>query len=737
MDDSRTPSGPSTEARQLFSPPVRIALMFGAFGVLWILLTDRAVELVAGPLDPDLPSTSTLQSIKGLLFIVLSTLLVFWLARREHKRALALATSERRLSRLVDELGESRAMLARTEQLAHIGSWEYDVASGKIRWSEGMYTIYEMDPSLPAPDLKDHGRILHPDDFPAVLRAVAAAVAEGTGYDMVVRIVRGNGEVRDVFVHGRAVRAAPGQDGVPGPVIHLYGSLHDITDKRRAEKERETLVTAIEHTAEAIIVTDLEGRIEYVNPAFEAITGFSRAEAVGNHPLRSTSDVPASAFVRETWTDRSQGQSWTGRQIHRKQDGHTYTAELSISPVTDPSGRIERYVVVERDVSHEVELERQLLQSQKMDAIGRLAGGIAHDFNNILTGITGFTSLAIDSLAADDPAREDLAQVVEAASRAASLTRQLLGFARRQTAQPKVLDLGPTVTPMLDLLRRIIGEHIALRTHFAPDLWPIQIDPSQLDQVMTNLLVNAKDAIRDVGQITITATNAIIGDELGAVGLLPGDFVRLEVSDTGSGMDALTLERIFEPFFTTKNEGHGTGLGLATVYGIVRQNGGFIDVQSTVGEGTTMRIHLPRHLGDATPQGRRELNPTPHGKGTLLVVEDDALLRALVERLLKGLGYDVLSAASPRAALTLAADHPEHFDLLVTDVIMPEMNGLQLYEQLEKLRPGLRCLYISGYPAEVIAKRGLVDDDLHFLQKPFTQDGLAHAVAKALGGATA
>lgn len=501
------------------------------------------------------------------------------------------------------------------------------------------------------------------------------------------------------------------------------------------ERERETLAAALEQTAEGVALTDASGRILYVNPAFTRLTAYSTRDLVGQTPAPPASpdtarDAAASnALTRSSWVELAAAGTWKGRVAHTKKTGEPYTAELLISPIAAPG--LARYVVIERDISREVELERELQQSQKMEAIGRLAGGVAHDFNNILTAISGFTMLAQESLPEDSPARADLSQVVDAAGRAADLTRQLLGFARKQTAQPRVLDLGRTIVPMLELLRRVIGEHITVEAQFATNPWPVHIDPTQLDQILTNLVVNARDAITGPGRILVRVDNASL--QTSEVPQRRGDWVVLIVEDNGKGMSKETLERAFEPFFTTKAEGHGTGLGLATVYGIVDQNGGFIDVRSEPGQGTTFLVHLPRHAGVATTREAPHVSASTLASSksdTILVVEDDALLRALIERLLRQAGYTVHTAASGMAALELTGLGP--VDLLLTDVIMPGMNGHELFAALSLRRPGLRCLYVSGYPRDVLATQGLVPLDVELLPKPFSHDALVRKVGELI-----
>ncbi|MFO1424335.1 MAG: GAF domain-containing protein [Candidatus Competibacteraceae bacterium] len=382
-------------------------------------------------------------------------------------------------------------------------------------------------------------------------------------------------------------------------------------------------------------------------------------------------------------------------------------------------------------------LEAQLYQAQKMEAVGRLAGGIAHDFNNMLAVIAGHADMALEQAALDSPLRADILEVREATRRSAELVRQLLAFARKQPIAPQVLDLNNTLAGMLKMLGRLIGEDVELLWKPASTLWPVNMDPTQIDQIMANLVVNARDAIAGVGRITIETGQAVFDESYCEThaDTSPGSYVLLAVSDTGCGMDKAVQAQLFDPFFTTKPPGKGTGLGLAMVYGIVKQNRGFINVYSELRQGTTFKIYLPRHESDSASI-RLGLAPatTPTGAETVLLVEDEAALLNLGKVLLERLGYTVLAAAGPNQALKLAGAHAGVIDLLLTDVIMPDMSGRDLWQQLRELRPGLKCLFMSGYTANVIAHHGVLDDGVHFLQKPFSRKALATKLREALSG---
>jgi PAS domain S-box-containing protein len=382
-------------------------------------------------------------------------------------------------------------------------------------------------------------------------------------------------------------------------------------------------------------------------------------------------------------------------------------------------------------------LEAQLHQAQKMESVGRLAGGVAHDFNNMLGVILGYTELAKERVEPNTPLHTDLEKIQEAAQRSADLTRQLLAFARKQTVSPKVIDLNSTIESMLKLLRRLIGEDIDLAWQPGKEVWPVKMDPTQVDQILTNLCVNARDAIVDTGKVTIETGKASFDEEYCAhhAGFVPGEYVLLAVSDNGCGMDEETQAHLFEPFFTTKEVGKGTGLGLAMVYGVVKQNNGFINVYSELGQGTTFKIYLPRHLDKTVFLPKNKLDkPSERGHETILLVEDEPAILEMSTIMLERLGYTVLAAGTPGEAVRLAQEHPGRIDLLLTDVIMPEMNGRDLAKNLLSIYPDIRRLFMSGYTASVIAHHGVLDQGVHFIHKPFSMKDLGEKLREALEG---
>ena len=501
-----------------------------------------------------------------------------------------------------------------------------------------------------------------------------------------------------------------------------------LEDQMNTQADLKRLATAIDQAAEIFVITDAQGTIQYVNPAFEAVTGYSRQEAIGQNPRILRSGQQDADFYHALWNTISSGKTWRGRFINRRKNGSLYSEDAIISPVCDLAGHIINYVGVKHDITEHLRLSGQLQQSQKLDSLGRLAGGVAHDFNNMLGVILGHAEMAMEQTDPSHPLFSDLQEIRKAAERSAGLTRQLLAFARKQAVMPKVLELNETVDGMLKMLRRLLGEDIDLVWLPKAGLWPVLMDPSQLDQILANLCVNARDAIAGVGQITIETANDVIGPSRATEfpAATPGDYVRLDVRDTGCGMDAETLTHIFEPFFSTKASGAGSGLGLATVYGSVTQNNGFIHVQSEPGQGTVFHIFLPRYTGaaEATPPS---LPPLPAARGceTILLVEDEPAILAIAAQMLQGLGYTVLKASSPAEAIRIAREQPDPIHLLLTDVVMPDMNGLDLAKHILLLQPQIQCLFMSGYTADVIARNGLLEDGMNFIEKPVVKQTLA------------
>ena len=521
---------------------------------------------------------------------------------------------------------------------------------------------------------------------------------------------------------------------IDGELVGSVSVVRDITERKQAQEELERLSVAIEQAAETVVITDSEGTIQYVNPTFEQITGYTREEAIGRNPRFLKSGKHDDVFYKEMWNTLLRGDTWRGRFVNKKKDGTLYTEDTVISPVRDASGRTVNYAAVKRDITEEMKLEEQLRQAQKMESVGRLAGGVAHDFNNMLGVILGHAEMAMEQMDPAQPLFDDLHEIRTAAQRSADLTRQLLAFARKQTVTPSVLDINETVEGMLKMLRRLIGEDIDLAWLPGSGVWSVKVDPSQIDQILANLCVNARDAIEGVGKITMETENVNFDETYwaGHPGFTTGEYVLLTVSDNGCGMDKETLDMLFEPFFTTKEMGN-TGLGLATVYGIVKQNNGFINVYSEPGHGTSFKIYLPRHAAKTTQmQKEGPAKPAKRGHETILLVEDEPAILKMTTKILERQGYTVLAASTPSEAIRRTEAHPGEIHLLLTDVVMPEMNGRDLAKNLLSFYPNLKRLFMSGYTANVIACHGVLDEGVNFLQKPFAMQDLAAKVREAL-----
>ncbi len=510
----------------------------------------------------------------------------------------------------------------------------------------------------------------------------------------------------------------------------------DITGRKRAEEQIRKLSRAVEQSPVSILIADRRGDIEYVNPKFTASTGYTLDEVRGQNPriLRSGETPPEE--YRELWETITSGGEWRGEFHNRKKDGTLVLVRATISPIRDESGTITHFLGVEEDITSQRLMEGQLRQAQKMEGIGRLAAGIAHDFNNLLTVISGRSSLLLEQLEPGSKPRGSAEAILKAAERATGLTRQLLAFSRQQILQPRILDLNPLIMNMTKLLRPLIGENIELVTSCCHDLGRIQADPSQLEQVILNLAVNARDAMPNGGRLTIETANVTLAPDYAETRfqLVPGPYVLLAVSDTGIGMDESVRAHVFEPFFTTKAQGKGTGLGLATVYGIVKQSGGYIWVYSEPGQGTTFKVYLPR-VDEASPAGlsATALGPDAlHGTETILVVEDEAPLRAMVVDILKPCGYRVLEAHDGARALEIASTLNGPIHLLLTDLVMPGLGGRDVAARLLALHPHIKILLISGYTDDVAFRQGLTDGQTAFLQKPFSPQSLSRKVRELL-----
>ncbi|MFA6317741.1 MAG: PAS domain S-box protein [Elusimicrobiota bacterium] len=537
-----------------------------------------------------------------------------------------------------------------------------------------------------------------------------------------------------------SVAASPIHDDT-GRLAGFSAIYHDITGRKQAEQRLSTLSRALDQSPTIVVITDAKGGIEFVNPRFTEVTGYSFDEAVGRNPRFLKSGETPPEEYRRLWEAIMAGGVWKGELHNKRKDGTLYWERASISAVRDASGALIGFLGIKEDITAHKEMREELRQAQKMESIGRLAGGVAHDFNNLLTAIKGYAELLRDSIPKADPRSDDVLEVLSATDRASALTRQLLAFSRRQVLSPQILDLNAAVADVSKMLRRLIGENIRLETRLADAPCMVKVDAGQLDQVLLNLAVNSRDAMPTGGILTITSEVVTPSPEFfrDRTGLQPGPMAVLSVSDTGTGMNEEVRRHAFEPFFTTKERGKGTGLGLATVYGIIKQSGGDIVLRSLPGQGTTFLIYLPQvsSAQDATEKEKekekeKEAGPSRHE--TVLFVEDEEVLRRLGERSLATHGYSVLTAANGAEAIALLKSRGRPVDLLVTDVVMPGMNGRELAKKVWAMKLCRRTLYISGYTDDAVGLHGILEEDLAFLGKPFNPTGLLRKVREVLDG---
>ncbi|MBN1424083.1 response regulator [Candidatus Fermentibacteria bacterium] len=647
-------------------------------------------------------------------------------------------------------LRQSEDLLNEVGRIAKIGGWKMDLITRKAAWTRGTYDIVEIEPGQPIPGPDEHVDYYLPEYRPMIAEAMRALIEDDKPLDFEAQLRTAKGNIKWCRAQARALREGE-------TTVEVRGTFQDITARKQAEEalraSEAQLSNALQIARAGHWEYDVGRDLFTFNDNFYRVFRTAASE-VGGYQMSSADYArrfchpdDAAIVAQEVRAAIESADPDYSRQIeHRslRADGEVGYITVRFFIVKDPQGRTVKTYGVNQDITERkkaeeerAKLQAQLQQAQKMEFVGRLAGGVAHDFNNQLQVIFGYTTFAQKRVDPGDLLYGDLEEIRKAAQRSADLTRQLLAFARKQTIAPEVLDVNAAVESTLKMLRRLIGESIDLAWLPGKNLWQVKVDPAQIDQILANLCVNARDAIEGVGKVTIETGTAQF-DEISCsehAGCVPGEYVVLAVSDNGCGMEPAVLEHLFEPFFTTKGVGEGTGLGLATVHGIVTQNKGFVSVRSEPGEGTIFRIYLPRHEGEAVDAWKEKAKEVPKGRGeTVLVVEDELSILRLARRMLESLGYVVLTAGTPSEAAGLASHHTGEIHLLITDVVMPEMTGRDLAARIAETRPELRCLYMSGYTADVIAPFGLLEDGVQFMQKPFTLEELARKVREALEG---
>ncbi len=654
-------------------------------------------------------------------------------------RQLLLRYYEREIARREldeNELRKSEARLQEAQRIGRVGSWVVDLAKDTLHWSEESYRIFGRNPETFVPTRDGFLETIHRADLERVRARIQAAIQSGKPYQIEHRIILPGGNERIVIENAEV------QLDDSGKAVAMVGTVQDITEQKKAEEalqaSEERFRAIFQDASIPMLLVNREGQVIGSNRAMQDFCGFRAEEFKQKRidELVHSDDRESIAGQVEELLKGKFSHTTPREQRYRHNDGHFLWGRCVASGVLDRSGAFQLAVIMVEDISERRRLEEQLLQSQKMEGIGRLAGGVAHDFNNLLTAILGYAALLESSLPPRDRLQEDAREIVKAANRAASLTQQLLAFARKQIITPKIVNLNELVLNIDKMLRRLIGEDIEFVTLPGTDLWPVKVDPIQLEQVLINLAVNSRDAMPTGGRLTIETGNVFLDEDyvLQHVEVTPGPYVMLALSDTGVGMEEQTRAHLFEPFFTTKEKGKGTGLGLATCYGIIKQAGGYIWVYSEPGKGTTFKIYLPHAGGSATwPERSSVLTSDLSGHETILLVEDEPLVREMTAQVLRTHGYNVLVAENGSEALSVAHDLSSPIHLVITDVVMPQMSGRQLADILRGNRPGIKILYMSGYTENSIVHHGVLEEGIAFIAKPFTPTGLLKRVREELG----
>ena len=635
-----------------------------------------------------------------------------------------------------DELRKSEERLRQAVRVSEIGIFDHDHSTDTHYWSARQHEMYgwPADEPVTVPAFLQR---LHEDDRQVIADGIRRAhdpVAKGS-FDVEHRIIRSDGQVRWIATRSTTIFAGEGSER---HAVRTVGASLDLTDRKHVEEGRERLAAILDATPDLVSISDPSGKLLYLNQSARAFLRIEGTNGLSNRRLgdqlpESTRELVLKTAIPAATRDGS----WKGETVFLDSEGREVPFSVLLLAHKQTDGRISFLSTIARDLTKEKSLEAQFLHAQKLEAIGRLAGGVAHDFNNLLSVIMGSAELAARGLPPEHPSLVDIEEVKRASERAASLTRGMLAFSRKQVLRPRVVDVNEVLRGMVPMMGRLIGEHIEIATRLAPDLGRVKADPHHLEQVILNLVVNARDAMPSGGTLTLETQNAFFDERYAQLHLetKPGPYVMVAVVDTGIGMTAATQARIFEPFFTTKAPGQGTGLGLSMVFGIVKQSGGDVSVRSEIGRGTSIHLYFPLTEDGEPVVEAAATTPLAAGArgGRVLLVEDEARLRKLVDTILRRHGYEVLVAEGPVEALEIALNDPRPIDLLLTDIVMPQMSGTDLAEQIATFRPDIRVLLTSGYTDNILHE-GIVDNGVHFLTKPFTPDVLLETVRHVLDG---
>ncbi|AKJ63536.1 PAS domain S-box protein [Kiritimatiella glycovorans] len=655
--------------------------------------------------------------------------------RDEHGRVHGYYAVLNDVTHYVEALAQLEATSARMDAAVHagrIGIWERDFRTGTVFYSaEWKRQLGYADDDVGGALEEWTGR-LHPDEASRVLEELQAFMeSANTEYEFEFRLRHRDGSYR--WLEARTVIYRE-DDGTPR---RMLGTHVDVTERRQAEREREHLLHAVEQVADIVVVTDTEGAIRFVNSSFERITGYGRDEVLGENPRILKSGEQSDDYYRDLWETISGGRTWHGRFVNRKKDGEHYTESATISPVFDQNGTIVSYVAVKRDITEQLLLEEQYLHAQRLEGVGKLAGGIAHDFNNILQVMMGNAQIARTEAEEGSSLQTSLDEVLKAGKRARDLTRELLTFTRRHDTERRPVNINELIANMEGMIRTALSERVGYESRLTDGLPAVSADPGQIEQALLNLVTNARDAMPEGGSFRIETSTQYL-DEWFCTWhseASPGEYVRIDVSDTGCGMDRDTCEKAFDPFFTTKEVGAGTGLGLSSVYGIVSQHKGFISLYSEPGRGATFRLYLPasEESCEAPEAPRLEGDPVPGGTATVLLGEDDPGVMTWLRHILERAGYRVIAAEDGAAALELIDAGGEKIDLAVLDVVMPRYDGSEVARRFrEKHGEEAPVVFLSGYSRNYLSGFRERDSATRILSKPCCEEDLLRAMHSLL-----
>ncbi len=643
-----------------------------------------------------------------------------------------LANQVRQLQQAEGARKNSEENLQKAQSIAKMGGWDYDLHSKQLQWSQTIFEIFEIDPQEFSASYEIFIEAVHPDDREHVKKAYADSLIHKKQYNIEHRLLMKDGRIKWVK------EICENKYDTDGQAIRSIGIVQEITDIKESEKDRIRLATAIEQASETIVITDKRGSIQYVNPAFEKLTGYSCEEALGQNPRVLKSGKHDQNFYKEMWTTLLSGETWHGHLTNRKKDGTLFEEEATISPVKNSKGEITNFVAVKRDVSRELLLEKQLQQSIKMEAIGTMASGIAHDFNNILSAIIGYSEFIQREVTKESQIGKNIAEVLTAGKRATDLVRQILTFSRQEASEKQALLPYPIVKETLKMLRATLPATVTIQENIDPDCGAILATPTIIHQIVVNLCTNGLHAMAEQkGTLTVglqcrELTTEDIPPERG---IISGPFVVLTVSDDGCGMDQPTIDRIFEPYYSTKEIGRGTGLGLAVIHGAVKDYKGFIEVKSSVGKGSTFSIYLPvtkEPVTQAVDVEQKHKNDVMSGNERILVVDDEPLLVKVNQKRLADRGYQVTGVTDSREALEIFLSHPDDFDILITDQTMPGLTGAELTQAMLKINPSLPVIMCTGHSDIVSKEKALEMGIKKYVFKPVHGDELLDAVQEVL-----